>query len=137
MQREENKVIMDDIKARMAKAKEAAEEYERACGDEELWNVADLIVDNKLLIDKFDQIMGRPAANEALDVTTESELGEISNSIIDQLYAQYQQYGPAKRSKSKKGASKYGKAKPTQTKPKAEAPPAIKPVEKKGKPSVK
>lgn len=87
LKREENKVIMDDIKVRMERAKEAAEEYERACGDEELWNVADLIVDNKLLIDRFDQIMGKPKANEALDVTAESELGEISNSLVDQLYA--------------------------------------------------
>lgn len=86
LKREENKVIMDDIKAKMEKAREAAEEYERACGDEELWNVADLIVDNKLLIDKFDQIMGKPAT-EAHDLTTETELGEISNSLVDQLYA--------------------------------------------------
>ena len=129
---------MDDIKAKMEKAREAAEEYERACGDEELWNVADLIVDNKLLIDKFDQIMGKPAANEAQNLSTESELGDLSNSLVDQLYAQYQQYGPTKRSKSKKGAFKYGKAasKPTQAKPKAEAPAAM-PVEKKAKPSVK
>lgn len=87
LKREENKVIMDDIKVKMERAKEAAEEYERACGDEELWNVADLIVDNKLLIDRFDQIMGKPNANEVLAVTAESELGEISNSLVDQLYA--------------------------------------------------
>lgn len=54
-------------------------------GQSELYNIADLVVENKLLIDKFDQLIGKqeqvsdPTARSNID----DELSELSQSFID------------------------------------------------------
>lgn len=58
MKQEANKIVISDIKVKMAQAKKAAEDYEKAFETEDFYNVADLIVENKLLINKFDMLMG-------------------------------------------------------------------------------
>lgn len=53
--KEENKVTMDDLKNKMARAKRAAKEYQDIDVDRdegnEMLDVADLIVENKLLLE--------------------------------------------------------------------------------------
>lgn len=64
----------------MAQAKKAAEDYEKAFETEDFYNVADLIVENKLLINKFDMLMGQQdqANDDNERLTTESEMGDLS-----------------------------------------------------------
>ena len=50
---------MEDVKAKIKAAKHKAEEYEEIFDPQNLFNVADIIVENRLLIDKVDAILGR------------------------------------------------------------------------------
>jgi hypothetical protein len=62
LKKEENRIIMEDINKRMAKAKEEILEYDDIDGEDnnhELVDVADLIVENKLYIDKIDNLIGK------------------------------------------------------------------------------
>ena len=45
MKQEANKIVISDIKVKMAQAKKAAEDYEKAFETEDFYNVADLIVE--------------------------------------------------------------------------------------------
>jgi hypothetical protein len=52
---------MDDLKYKMKKANEmASKEYNQDDEEVEMHDVADLIVENKLLIDKVDAMLGKP-----------------------------------------------------------------------------
>lgn len=68
----------------------------------DLYNVADLIVENKILIDKVDNIIGKQdyyqsgVARSDLD----DEFDELSQSLIDKLYNKFSQ---KKRSSTSRG----------------------------------
>ena len=50
---------MEEVKAKIKAAKHKAEDYEEIFDPKNLFNVADIIVENRLLIDKVDAILGR------------------------------------------------------------------------------
>lgn len=56
---------MEDIKRKMEQAKQTMYEYEGIDGDlkieQERMEIADLIVENKLLLDRVDNIIGKPS----------------------------------------------------------------------------
>lgn len=56
---DENKAIFDDVKRRIEKTKQRNDQYEAVFGDDELYNVAEIITENKILINKFDALMGQ------------------------------------------------------------------------------
>jgi hypothetical protein len=56
---EENKIIMNEIKSKIKLAEKKAKDYNEIFDPEKLFNVADIIVDNKILIDKVDAIIGK------------------------------------------------------------------------------
>lgn len=73
----------------MKKAQRAAQEYEEMFDTTELYNVADLIVENKMLIDKVDQMIGKDMSTTMGRTRAEEddeESNEMSQSMIDELY---------------------------------------------------
>ena len=77
---------MNDIKKRMEKAKQEAREYGQITGEEdekanhEMFDIADLIVENKLMIDKIDALIGKQESTESSEDCSrnEDELSELS-----------------------------------------------------------
>jgi hypothetical protein len=61
LKKEENRIIMEDIHKKMEKAKKDVLEYDKVDvenEEHELVDVADLIVENKLYIDRIDALLG-------------------------------------------------------------------------------
>ncbi len=50
---------MKDVKAKIKEARKKADRYDEIFDPQGLINVADIIVDNKILIDKVDAILGK------------------------------------------------------------------------------
>ncbi len=112
---EENKGIMEGVKAKIKEAKKKAEEYDQIFDPDQLFNVADIIVENKLLIDRVDAILGRQEKSNIYDLPSrtdvsgvpiletgrqggnkssltqaeEEELSVLSQTLIDELYNQF------------------------------------------------
>jgi hypothetical protein len=59
LKEEENREIMEGVKAKIREAKKKVEDYENIFDPDQLFSVADIIVENKLLLDKVDAILGR------------------------------------------------------------------------------
>ena len=59
MKEEENKAIIEGVKHKLREAKKKADQYEQIFDPDQLFSVADIIVENKLLIDRVDAILGR------------------------------------------------------------------------------
>jgi hypothetical protein len=75
---EENKGIMDGVKAKIKDAKKKAEEYDQIFDPNQLFNVADIIVENKLLIDRVDAILGRQEKSNIYDLPSRTDVSGIS-----------------------------------------------------------
>lgn len=114
LKNEQNRVTFEKVKDKMAKAKKLADESESRANDEEdLFEVARLIVDNNLLLSKLDEVFGKqpPAPKkDNSDGSYRTDFDEsqgddpLSESLIDKLYSQF-----------KKGGSEKKKRPPSQT----------------------
>ena len=106
---------METVKAKIRDAKKKASEYVQIFDPDQLFNVADIIVENKLLIDRVDAILGRQDKSNIYDLPShadtgmvsildsskqqqsksiltqdeEEELSELSSTLIEELYNQY------------------------------------------------
>ena len=118
LKKEENKAAMETVKAKIRDAKKKASEYDQIFDPDQLFNVADLIVENKLLIDRVDAILGRQDKSNIYDLPSyadtssglsilesagrqhqsksiltlgdgEEELSELSSTLIEELYNQF------------------------------------------------
>ena len=115
LKREENKAAMETVKAKIRDAKKKASEYDQIFDPDQLFNVADIIVENKLLIDRVDAILGRQDKSNIYDLPShaetsvlsilesgrqqqsksmltqgeEEELSELSSTLIEELYNQF------------------------------------------------
>ena len=87
MKSKEYRVIYEDVKTRMAKAKKIADAYEKMNDPRDLFDVAELIVDNKILIGKRDAIIGKKDHDTSSAEDEEEE--RLSQSMIDELYDKY------------------------------------------------
>jgi len=76
-----DKIIIDEIKHKMKKAELAQQDYEEAMNSTDFYNVADLIVENKLLMDKVDALFGKPDKS----VTSKSLKTHKSSLVADQI----------------------------------------------------
>ena len=89
LKREENKLVCEEVRAKIKEARRKAAMYDEECEDgSEYHNVADLLIENKLLIDKVDSLIGKQErlpqitdVSERADV--ESEISILSHSLID------------------------------------------------------
>jgi hypothetical protein len=72
LKEEGNRIVMEDVKARIRKAKIAAEEEHKLYDPEDNYNVAELIVENKLLIDKVDALFGKREITAAIKAHSSS-----------------------------------------------------------------
>jgi hypothetical protein len=64
LKREENQIMMKDIKAKMEMAKKAAEDYEAMMYPEDnQYSAADMLIDNKLLLARVDAVFGNDLPN--------------------------------------------------------------------------
>ncbi|CDW91304.1 UNKNOWN [Stylonychia lemnae] len=105
LKKEENRLIMEGINEKMNKAKKQLETYdnydpERDDG-KELAHIADLVVENKLLLERVDMYLGKGESNKGDLSTTqddfEDEESKFSESFINQMYKQVKkQAGPGK-----------------------------------------
>ena len=91
LKKEENQAIVADMKKRMDQAREYARDFE-AVGENtverrDMFDVAEIIVDNKLLIEEIDRLIG--ADPSAASETSEEELSELSQSFIDKMYNKF------------------------------------------------
>lgn len=111
LKKEENKAAMETVKAKIRDAKKKASEYDQIFDPDQLFNVADIIVENKLLIDRVDAILGRQDKSNIYDLPShpdtslsilesgkhqqsksvltqgeEEELSELSSTLIEELY---------------------------------------------------
>ena len=115
LKKEENKAAMETVKTKIRDAKKKASEYDQIFDPDQLFNVADIIVENKLLIDRVDAILGRQDKSNIYDLPShsetsglsilesgrqqqskstltqgeEEELSELSSTLIEELYNQF------------------------------------------------
>ena len=88
---EEHQWIMDDIKKKMAIVKDKERDYDEIDPDREgleRYDVEDLIVENRLLIDKVDALIGKQESDYSPSrrSTYDDEMSDLSQSLIDHLY---------------------------------------------------
>ena len=99
MKKEENRVLFEDVRRRIDHAKERNHQYEEVVGDDGLFSVAEIIAENKILINKFDSLMGQQyqaaksssgyngdMSRSGLVDDLESEISDLSHTLIDSLY---------------------------------------------------
>jgi hypothetical protein len=90
LKKKENQAIMDSIKERMEKAKRIQAQYDDIDSDyndgNEQFSAEDIIVENKLLIDQVDRILGKAEITEETEPSEDIDI--LSESLIDQLYSQ-------------------------------------------------
>ena len=80
LKKEEHQMIVRDMERRMEKAREIARDYD-AIGEDleekrEMFDVAEIFVDNLLLIEQIDALIGKDPVEQS--ERTEEELSELS-----------------------------------------------------------
>jgi hypothetical protein len=75
---EENKIIVEGVKQKIKEAQKKADEYEQIFDPEQLYSVADIIVENKLLINRVDAILGRQEKSNIYDLPSRTDVSGIS-----------------------------------------------------------
>lgn len=80
--------MMNDIKAKMAQAKKAAEDYEAIMYPEDnQYSAVDMLVDNKLLLGKVEMIFGdllpEPDKHNASIITRSHDFSEQDSSRME------------------------------------------------------
>jgi hypothetical protein len=78
LKKEENKAAMETVKAKIRDAKKKASEYDQIFDPDQLFNVADIIVENKLLIDRVDAILGRQDKSNIYDLPSHPDTSVLS-----------------------------------------------------------
>lgn len=69
---------MEGVKAKIKEAKKKAAEYDQIFDPDQLFNVADIIVENKLLIDRVDAILGRQEKSNIYDLPSRTDVSGVS-----------------------------------------------------------
>lgn len=75
LKEENNRVVMEDIKGKIKMAQRKAQEYDEIFEPEKLHNVADIIVENRLLIDRVDAILGKQEKSNIYEQPSRTEEG--------------------------------------------------------------
>eukprot|EP00347_Sterkiella_histriomuscorum_P000438 403375862 len=94
LKKEENRLIMENIQRKMNQARDQVHTYDdydpEKDDGKELVDVANIIVENKLLLDRIDQAMGVRSTDDSdrsiLDTELDDENSKLSQSFLDQMY---------------------------------------------------
>ena len=85
---------MEDIQRKLDDARRELYEYNQLDGvaddGKSLVDIADLMVENQLFLDKIDQVLGKPSDTSNLDNSTTGEEDELTDSLINALYLKAQ-----------------------------------------------
>lgn len=124
LKKEENKITTEEIKAKIELAKKKQRQYDEIFDSQRYDEVAETIVENQMLIEKVDALIGRRERIREENILTKSinivdggdisgirenqeemeedeEMGELSQTLIDNLYMQFK-----KKEEKKKAVKK-------------------------------
>lgn len=124
LKKEENKITTEEIKAKIELAKKKQRQYDEIFDPQRYDEVAETIVENQMLIEKVDALIGRRERIREENILTKSiniveggdisgirenqeemeddeEMGELSQTLIDNLYMQFK-----KKEEKKKAVKK-------------------------------